>query len=218
MKNFSIHFYNQDNCIDPDSIRNQTFQHQDLPIIFQHQVHANKGLAITEKNLEQYKKCLTHDSDYLITSLPNTGIGVLTADCLSIALADEKNNAIGIVHAGWRGTVGKIVINAINHMLQLYGSEPQNLYICFGPCALPCCYEIDQPFINQLPEWAKAAVKDNFFDLPKCNEILLQENGIQSEQIDRSACRCTICNDQFCSHRKNPSSKARQMSIIWLHS
>jgi len=217
MNTFSIKFYDQKDFIVPNTIRNSTFHINKLLTIFQHQVHGNKGHTITSHNLEEYQKCLTHDSDYLITNIPQLAIGVLTADCLPIALADEKNKAIGIVHAGWRGTVGKIVINAINHMNELYKTEPEEIKIFFGPCALPCCYEVDKQFIDQLPRWSQQTLLNNHFSLPGCNEFLLHGIGISPEQIDKASCKCTICNDNFCSHRKNPRSKTRQMSIIWLH-
>lgn len=217
MNKFSVQFYDQKNCINPEQIKGHSYQHNELPLVFQHQVHGNTGRTITEENFQHHQKCLLHDSDYLITNLPRIGIGVLTADCLPIALADEKNGAIGIVHAGWRGTVGKIVINAINQMKQLYGTSISDLQIFFGPCALPCCYEVDEPFICQLPEWAHLALKNNHFNLALCNEFLLKENGVIPEQINKSHCKCTICNNHFCSYRKNPGNKTRQMSIIWLN-
>ena len=217
MNTISIQFYDQKRCINPDTIRNNIFQHQNVPTIFQHQVHGNQGLAINQENVEHYKRCLMYDSDYLITNLSHMGIGVLTADCLPIALADKKHKAIGIVHAGWRVTIGKITINAINHMNQLYGTQPEDLQIYFGPCALPCCYEVDENFIQNLPQWAKSALQNSCFDLISSNEQLLKNQGILTDQIDKSACQCTICNHSFCSHRKTPTAKTRQMSIIWLN-
>jgi len=223
---FEISWGNKKNSITPDNIQDKIFHHNDKQAIFQHQIHDNLGLAITTNNIKQYKECLTHNSDYLITNIHNIGIGVLTADCLPIALIDKKNKAIGIVHAGWRGTVGKIIINAITHMNTAYETQIQHLEIHFGPCALPCCYEVDKKFVNKLPEWAKKSIRrlkkvafeqKLYFDLPSCNKLLLHKIGIKSQQIDTTACKCTMCNDNFCSHRKNPAANSRQMSIIWLH-
>jgi YfiH family protein len=211
-----VHFGDKTSFVAPHSLKNKLNTLNNQPLIFQHQIHSNKGLALTEQNIEQYKHCLTHNSDYLITAIKNIWIGALTADCLPIALMDEKHNAIGIVHAGWRGTIGKIAVNTLNHMRKLYGTKPEEVKISLGPCALPCCYEIDQPFIDNLPEWAKQSVYNNTFDLPACNIHQLIESGVKKEYINRSHNQCTICNDNFCSHRKNPMSRARQMSIISL--
>jgi len=110
MKN--LFFGNKSSSISPPNINGKTIFKNKFPLIFQHQVHKNKGLFVTEKNLETYKRCLTIESDYLITNLPHIYIGVLTADCLPIALHDTKNHAMGIIHAGWRGTVNKILLNS----------------------------------------------------------------------------------------------------------
>ena len=209
-------FGDKTSLINPDEIQNKPCIKNNHPLIFQHQIHSNQGLAITEHNLERYKKCLTHKSDYLITNIPHIWIGVLTADCLPVALFDEENNAIGIVHAGWRGTVNNIAINALNHMHKLYGTKPEKVKVYLGPCALPCCYEVDQPFVDNLPKWARQSVHNNSFNLPACNELQLLKLGVKKEHIDRSHNQCTICNDNFCSYRKNPLYKARQMSIISL--
>jgi len=217
MNKFSIKFYDKKNCVNPTDIKNKLFSHDNIPVIFQHQVHGNMGLAITKENLGQYQPCLTYDSDYLITNLSQIGIGVLTADCLPIILVDTKNDSIGVVHAGWRGTVERIILNTITHMNQIFKTTPQDLRIFFGPCALSCCYEISEPFINQLPAWATAALKNNCFNLTLCNELLLKELGITHKQIDKSYNECTICNDRFCSYRKKPGDYTRQMSIIWLN-
>jgi YfiH family protein len=190
------------------------------PLVFQHQVHGAHGLAITPETINQYKKILTHDSDYLVTNMCNVGIGVLTADCLSIALIDPINNALGVIHAGWRGSVQQIVRNAITHMTTLYKTDPQNLIVYCGSCAHACCYQVDEPFIKQLPEWAHAALitRDNhvFFDLLLCNKLVLLNSGVPADSIDHTMSQCTICNDQFCSYRKNPRITTRQMTIIWL--
>jgi polyphenol oxidase len=212
----NLFFENKSSSIAPHNINGKTIFKNKFPLIFQHQVHKNRGLFVTEKNLETCKRCLTIESDYLITNLPHVYIGVLTADCLPIALHDTKNKAIGIIHAGWRGTVNKILLNAIEHMNKEFGTDLENLNVFFGPCAHPCCYDVDKPFVDQLPSWANRALKKNCFDLVKCNEILLQQIGLPSRNINKEKTSCTICNDQYCSHRRDPACKARQMNIICL--
>jgi polyphenol oxidase len=204
--------------INPQAIKGIEYYHKGMPVIFQHQVHGNTGLAVTHSSLTRYKTCLMYESDYLITNLKGVALGVLTADCVPIALFDSKRNVIGMVHAGWRGTVGCILIHAVRHMFQLYGTCVDDLTVFFGPCARACCYQVDALFIQQLPKWAKSAIVDEvFFDLVRCNQLLLNEIGILSSNIDNSLCSCTICTHGFCSYRKNPLSEARQVSIIALN-
>lgn len=218
----TILFGDTSHQIIPDAIRTTTAWSLScsLPIqqlFFQNQVHNNQGLAITNETRGSYTAHLMHDSDYLITNLPNIGIGVLTADCAPIALIDPRNAAIAMIHAGWRGTVGKIVVNTLAHMNNLYGTRPRDVLAYIGPCAHTCCYRIDQAFVNQLPGWAQAFVQDDRFDLVACNGALLRQAGIPNQQINLSTSTCTICNEKFLSHRRNSLNPARQPSIIWLN-
>lgn len=222
---YSIYFCDQTHQIEPGTIRGHVCPVPDwLPvsqIIFQHQVHGVTGHALTCDNHVQYVRSMVHDGDYLITDLSDIAIGVLTADCLPIALVDTKNKAIGIVHAGWRGSVAGIACSAFDHMTKQYGSRVEDIIAYFGPCAHLCCYQVDKNFVDQLPIGAQnfVLICDNnyFFDLCACNIWALNQLGVTENQIDNSASKCTICNQNFCSYRRNSGSSARQMSIIWIH-
>ncbi len=222
---YTVYFGDKTTCIDPDSIRGQICPiFNKFPvknIIFQHQVHDIHGHAVTADTLELYRKSEIYDSDYLITNIPGIAIGVLTADCLSIAIADVAHKAVGMVHAGWRGSVGGIVRVALNHMKKLYGTQVYDVKIYCGSCAHLCCYQVDHVFIQKLPDWAKPALvlrgQQNYFDLISCNILLLNSLGINNKQIETSLSKCTICTHEFCSYRRNPGIQARQMSIIWVN-
>jgi len=218
-------FGDRSSCIDPDSIRGQICPiFNNFPvknIIFQHQVHDIHGHAVTPDTLELYKRSLAYDGDYLLTNIPGVAMGVLTADCLPIAIADVTHKAVGMVHAGWRGSVGGIVRVAIDHMQKLYGTQAHDIKIYCGPCAHACCYQVDHIFIKKLPGWAKPALvlrdQKSYFDLLACNILLLNSLGVNNKQIDTSLSKCTICTHEFCSYRRNPGAHARQMSIIWVN-
>ena len=222
---FSLYFGDQKNLVEPDELRGKVWPAFDAlpnqPMIFQHQVHETGGHAVSTQTLELLKTSLVYNSDYLITNLPQVGIGILTADCLPIALADPINHAIALVHAGWRGTVGEIARAALAHMHELYGTRPEDILVYYGPCAHTCCYQVDTPFLEQLPTWARAAViaRDgrDYFDLLLCNTLVLESCGVKKNSFDTSHSKCTICNHNFCSYRRNPGTTARQMSIIWIH-
>lgn len=219
----TIIFGDRADTVEPERIRNTTTafslkQISSPSVIFQHQVHGNGGIIITNDNIATYRTLLAHPSDYVITNIANQGIGVLTADCLPIALCDPKNNAIGIIHAGWRGTVNNIVHNAIRHMQRSYGTNPLDIQAWLGPCAHRCCYAVDDAFIKQLPAWAHDAVMPNkHFDLIACNQTALRECGVLQDNIDITASQCTICTPNYHSYRRNPSLTSRQPSIIWLN-
>lgn len=216
-------FGDKDLSIDPDLIRYKHVEWDNLPVqtvIFQHQVHAANGHSVTLENLEAMGKLLTYDSDYLVSNIPGIALGVLTADCLPIALIDQVHRAIGMVHAGWRGSVSRIVANALQSMSEHYGTQPEMVHAYYGPCAHTCCYQVNEQFVQQLPLWARsfAQMREDklSFDLCTCNRAELLRLGVPPAQIIGQASVCTVCNKIFCSHRRDPQSSTRQMNIIWL--
>jgi len=87
-------------------------------LVFLHQVHGMQGMVITseDKSMRSFKT----EGDYLLTNVKQLGLGVLTADCLPIVLYDNVSNTVGIVHAGWRGSVKNISRNIVEQMEQEY--------------------------------------------------------------------------------------------------
>jgi YfiH family protein len=82
--------------------------------------------------------------DGLITNTPELLVAVLTADCIPIILADKKNHAVGVFHAGWRGTVKRIVEKGVGEMRRYFGSKPRNLTAAIGPGVQGCCYQVGE--------------------------------------------------------------------------
>ena len=71
-------------------------------------------------------------------------MAVQTADCLPIILADRKRRAVGVFHAGWRGTLKRIVEKGVGEMRKHFGSDPRNLVAAIGPGVQSCCYEVGE--------------------------------------------------------------------------
>jgi YfiH family protein len=82
--------------------------------------------------------------DGLITDTPGLVIAVQAADCLPVILVDRKRRAVGVFHAGWRGTVKRIVEKGVGEMRQHFKSDPRNLVAAIGPGAHGCCYEVGE--------------------------------------------------------------------------
>lgn len=80
--------------------------------------------------------------DGLVTISPGLLVAVQTADCLPIILADRKRHAVGVFHAGWRGTVRRIVEKSVGEMQLQFGSDPRNLVAAIGPGIHGCCYDV----------------------------------------------------------------------------
>ncbi|MGO9404683.1 MAG: peptidoglycan editing factor PgeF [Terriglobales bacterium] len=82
--------------------------------------------------------------DGMVTDTPGLLVAVQVADCIPIILADRKRRAIGVFHAGWRGTVKRIVEKGVGEMRKRFGSDPRNLVAAIGPGVRGCCYEVGE--------------------------------------------------------------------------
>ncbi len=80
--------------------------------------------------------------DGLITNRPGLVLGIQTADCLPVILVDTKRPAIGVFHAGWRGTLKRIVEKGVGEMRRHFGTIPRDLKAAIGPGIHQCCYEV----------------------------------------------------------------------------
>ncbi len=87
--------------------------------------------------------------DGLVTDTPGLLVAVQTADCLPIILVDPKRPAVGVFHAGWRGTVKRIVEKGVGEMRKHFGSDPRNLVAAIGPGVQGCCYEVGEEVRNR---------------------------------------------------------------------
>src|SRR6202158_4736173 len=80
--------------------------------------------------------------DGLITQTPGLLLAILTADCLPVILVDAKRRAVGVFHAGWRGTVKRIVEKGVGEMQRCFGTRSRDLKAAIGPGVHRCCYEV----------------------------------------------------------------------------
>jgi len=82
--------------------------------------------------------------DGMVTDTPGLVLAVQTADCLPIILADQKRRAVGVFHAGWRGTVKRIVEKGVGEMRKHFKSDPRDLIAAIGPGVQACCYNVGE--------------------------------------------------------------------------
>lgn len=184
------------------------------------QIHSNIIEAVTEKDLGRHFEC-----DGFVTNEKGLLLTVKVADCVPILLYDEIG-VIGAVHAGWRGTVSGISVNAVKKMVSL-GASAENIKAAIGPCIHSCCYEVDVPFINavkeaeygdELTQFIVPAEKEGRFyaDLTSMNRHLLISAGIRPNNIN-VAPNCTSCQSNvFFSHRASHGKRGLMMGGIVL--
>lgn len=87
--------------------------------------------------------------DGLITDTPGLLIAVQAADCIPVIVVDRNRHAVGVFHAGWRGTVKRIVEKGVGEMRKHFGSDPRNMVAAIGPGIRSCCYEVGEEVRTQ---------------------------------------------------------------------
>jgi YfiH family protein len=181
--------------------------------------------------------------DASITNTPNLLLGIQTADCVPILLLDPKKRAVAAVHAGWRGTLQRIVEKTIGGMKMEFKTDPGDLFAAIGPAIGGCCYEVgtevaaaflsqfanapewfdelrtgDEPnplqWLNQFPPGHQPPPKNVRLDLRKANRAQLLSAGLNPRNIFVSDL-CTACRpDLLFSYRKQGSESGRMMSVV----
>jgi len=113
------------------------------PLIVLKQVHSDLIHVIGRPARERIV------GDGLVTNVPGIALAIQTADCYPVLLVDTKNRAVGAFHAGWRGTLKRIVEKGLGLMRREYGTQPDDLLAAIGPGIGKCCYEIGQDVRSQ---------------------------------------------------------------------
>ncbi len=156
------------------------------------------------------------DTDAFITSEKNLPLAIFTADCLPIFLFDPQTRSIGLVHAGWRGTHGRIAQKTIEAMKKEFHTRPENVCVQFGPAIRSCCYQVSGDFQDKFPGDLKQRGESFFLDLAKANQEQLSLCGVRLVNIMDCAICTSCCNAEYFSFRQENYSSGRMMSVIAL--
>lgn len=154
------------------------------------------------------------ECDGVLTDRPGIPLMTTHADCPPVLLYDPVRRVIGSVHSGWRGTVGKIGLEAVRLMTERYGSRPEDILAGVGPSIGPCCYQVGEPVLSEVDrafgsesaaELLTLQPDDSYhFDLWQAIHWTLLEAGLREENIEQSSL-CTRChNNRFFSYRATP--------------
>jgi polyphenol oxidase len=176
---------------------------------------------------ETLKSALS-DVDGLYTDRPGVLLTSFYADCVPLYLLDVKRRIIGLAHAGWKGTAGRIGPKMITLWQERFNSNLNDIRVAVGPAIGGCCYEVDVRVLKALSggnkqevsnDWDKGAVRPKhngkyMLDLRKMNISFLQQAGIRTEHIECSSW-CTSCHPHlFFSHRKEEGKTGRMASFV----
>lgn len=133
-------------------------------IISLRQIHSDIIHCVREISTEPLS------GDGLVTNTPGVLLGILTADCLPVILVDPKRRAVGVFHAGWRGTVKRIVEKGVGEMHRWFGSKPSDLHAAIGPGIRGCCYQVG-PEVQSIFESQFSYAAELFRETKERNEV-----------------------------------------------
>jgi polyphenol oxidase len=196
-------------------------------LVFVNQVH---GTTTRIAPLDSQKPA---DADALVTDRPHVAIGIMTADCVPVLLADAKQGVVGAAHAGWRGAAQGVLESCLDEMVKM-GARPENIFAVIGPSIRPPNYAVGPTF----PDLFLAQEKNKIafgcqkffssasdgaivqFDLPGYVRERLIWNRVSPETIfDVGLCTFRLDN-LFFSHRRTTASGGvfcgRQMGGIYM--
>jgi len=122
------------------------------PLITLRQIHSDLIHCVSKPPQEHLA------GDGLVTNTPGLLLAIQTADCLPVVLVDTKRRAVGVFHAGWRGTVRRIVEKGVGEMRGCFGTRPRDVKAAIGPGIQSCCYQVgDEVRVNFESQFAYAA-------------------------------------------------------------
>jgi len=162
------------------------------PLFTAQQVHGNKIAVIDDCSRgptgREFPAC-----DGILTSQRNVALGIYVADCCAVYIVDPKTPAIGLVHSGRKGTELGVVSNAIEKMIDRFGTNPANVVVQLSPCIHPPHYEID--FAAEIVRQCRAlAVKE------------IHDTGV-----------CTACDlNRYYSYRAEKGKTGRMLAVLGL--
>jgi YfiH family protein len=209
----------------------------DLSFVSLHQIHSDVVRIFDATPAEQSK------GDALATNRKGLLLGVRTADCSPVLVVDPKKRVVAAIHAGWRGTLVRIVAKTIGQMQMEFASEPKDLLAAIGPTIGGCCYEVgtevaadfsakfsnaseffdelrtgDEPnplqWLNMMPPGHQPAPKKVLLDLKKANKAQLLEAGVLEKNIFVTEL-CTSCDvERLFSYRKEGAMSGRLLAVV----
>ena len=140
-------------------------------------------------------------------------VGIKTADCVPVLIADPVGRRVAAVHAGWKGTLAEIAARTVEALIRA-GSKPSDLRAAIGPAIGPCCYQVGGDLITRFAAKFPAQIfRGTALDLPLAVQVTLEKAGVPSAQIDLLRV-CTSCDRRFFSHRRDQGKTGRHFSFI----
>jgi len=191
------------------------------------QNHGSRVAVVTEK--ERGRGNCSYDKglpgiDAMVTDRQGVVLSIYFADCVPLLFLDPLGRAIGVAHAGWRGTLAGIGPKTLACMQREYGTEVPHCLAGIGPSIGPCCYEVGQQVLGPLrrffPDWRTYVVPIGggkyYLDLWELNRQQLLAAGVREKNIFIGNL-CTACNEKmFFSYRAHGGHTGSLAAVLTL--
>ena len=193
-------------------------------IVTPNQIHGEKIFRVEEvdrgRGSKNYSDAIP-ETDALITNVPDLPLMLCFADCVPVLFADEENRAVGIAHAGWKGTMKKIAAKTFQAMQENFGTTAKNCFVGIAPSIGSCCYEVGEEILDackkSFPNHPELIIEREgkfFLDLWTANKVQLMEVGLPEENIDVAGeCTCSKSSWYF-SYRAAKGKTGRIAAVI----
>jgi len=192
------------------------------------QTHSVNVLYVEEKDIFNgiFSESKYKEIDGLITDKPGITLATFYADCVPLYFVDTKNNAIGLSHSGWRGTVNRMGYHTIEKMKKTFNTDPKDIIAAIGPSICRDCYEVSKDvadeFINEFgikaDKFLYPKADKYMLDLWEANVEVLIDAGVKRENITITDI-CTCCNKEvLLSHRATMGKRGNLGAFLMIKS
>ncbi len=188
------------------------------------QVHGSEVVRVRAGGAPSHHRLDCPPADALVTDRPGVTLGILTADCLPVVLALPGGAGAAAVHAGWKGSLEGVVVEAVKALAAAAGADPSVMTAGLGPCIGRCCYQVGEEVHSRfVRKWGRPFSRKVFasadpwrLDLQEANRLQLLEAGLDSRKIG-AVPLCTSCRrDLFFSHRRDGERTGRMLAFASL--
>lgn len=197
-----------------------------------HQVHGDRIMPIAEEFFalsEETRQRILEGVDAVIYNVREACIGISTADCIPVLVYDPEHHCAAAIHAGWRGTVARIVIKTVERMTEMYGTDPSKVKCAIGPGIALDSFEVGDEvydafaeagfpvdsFARRYPVKGQEPLMKWHLDIKDCNRMQLLSLGVAAENVIVSD-DDTMTDERYYSARREGAKTGRILSGIVL--
>lgn len=161
--------------------------------------------------------------DAMVCNTPGLLLATFYADCFPVFFFDPVKRAVALAHSGWKGVMGRIVVETLNKMARDFGSKPQDIQVFIGPGIQKCCFEVQPDLANKVRQEFSSMTdiiynkeSEHRWDLPETIRQTLMQAGITEPNLLNCGLCTSCCTDLFYSYRRENAVTGRMAAIIGL--